>query len=150
MAPPSSRPGSSARPNSSGVPYHHGANGKAAVVSGAKMPGTPRREQSHRLEKAVQDPGLKDYVGLSGLSLFLLLLLRPATVSAPSAVLHPFPPPDPLAVSFPSTGSGVLCGQMDGACTARPYIPCMHALPGLHMHLPFVRWLGGRPFLCSG
>ncbi len=69
MAPPSSRPGSSARPNSSGVvPYHHGgANGKAAGVvlpsAAAKMPGTPRREQSHRLEKAVQDPGLKDYVG---------------------------------------------------------------------------------------
>ncbi|KAK4122296.1 hypothetical protein N657DRAFT_682095 [Parathielavia appendiculata] len=60
MAPPSSRPGSSARPGSSGVPYHHGVNGKAAVVA-AKVPGTPRREQSHRQEKAVQDPGLKDY-----------------------------------------------------------------------------------------
>ncbi|KAK4223879.1 putative ste ste11 cdc15 protein kinase [Podospora fimiseda] len=49
-------------------PYHHGggnsgsgnSNGKAAVVP-AKTPGTPRREQSYRLEKAVQDPGLKDY-----------------------------------------------------------------------------------------
>ncbi|KAL1836987.1 hypothetical protein VTJ49DRAFT_4421 [Mycothermus thermophilus] len=60
MAPPGSRPGSSARPNSAGMPYHHGANGKAAVVA-AKVPGTPRREQSHRSDKAVQDPGLKDY-----------------------------------------------------------------------------------------
>ena len=52
------------RPSSSSAerPYH-GANGKGAVVA-AKMPGTPRREQSHhRQEKAVQDPGLKDYVG---------------------------------------------------------------------------------------
>ncbi|KAK0719747.1 hypothetical protein B0H67DRAFT_599402 [Lasiosphaeris hirsuta] len=41
-------------------PYH-GANGKAVVA--AKMPGTPRRETGHGLarEKAVQDPGLKDY-----------------------------------------------------------------------------------------
>ncbi|KAL2016629.1 hypothetical protein VTK56DRAFT_3247 [Thermocarpiscus australiensis] len=39
-------------------PYH-GANGKAVVA--AKVPGTPRREQSHKQEKAVQDPGLKDY-----------------------------------------------------------------------------------------
>jgi hypothetical protein len=54
------------------VPYHHGANGKAAVVA-AKVPGTPRREQSHRQEKAVQDPGLKDYVG--GDSLLSLLLV---------------------------------------------------------------------------
>ncbi|KAK3903100.1 hypothetical protein C8A05DRAFT_33180 [Staphylotrichum tortipilum] len=70
MAPPSSRPGSSARPNTSaGVPYHHhsggsGANGKAAVGGlPPKVPGTPRREQSHHRggEKAVQDPGLKDY-----------------------------------------------------------------------------------------
>lgn len=71
MAPPSSRPGSSARPSSSGVPYHHaGANGRAVAASPASVPakmppGTPRREQSHRQEKAVQDPGLKDYVGLS-------------------------------------------------------------------------------------
>jgi hypothetical protein len=45
--------------------HHHSANGKAAAaVVAAKVPGTPsRREQSHRLEKAVQDPGLKDYVG---------------------------------------------------------------------------------------
>jgi hypothetical protein len=67
MAPPGSRPGSSARPGSAGVLYHHhhSANGKAAAaVVAAKVPGTPsRREQSHRLEKAVQDPGLKDYVG---------------------------------------------------------------------------------------
>ncbi|KAL2261244.1 hypothetical protein VTK26DRAFT_4515 [Humicola hyalothermophila] len=49
------------RPSSSSAerPYH-GANGKGAVVA-AKVPGTPRREQSHRQEKAVQDPGLKDY-----------------------------------------------------------------------------------------
>lgn len=53
------------RPASSGSaaerPYH-GANGKAVVA--AKVSGTPRREQSHRHDKAVQDPGLKDYVGL--------------------------------------------------------------------------------------
>lgn len=61
MAPPTPRPATS-----SGVverPYH-GANGKA-VVTAAKVPGTPRREQQqqgHRQEKAVQDPGLKDYV----------------------------------------------------------------------------------------
>lgn len=44
--------------------YHGGggANGKGQVVA-AKMPGTPRRETGgHRQEKAVQDPGLKDYV----------------------------------------------------------------------------------------
>ncbi|KAK4104023.1 hypothetical protein N658DRAFT_419833, partial [Parathielavia hyrcaniae] len=61
MAPPSSRPGSSARPASAGVPYHHGASGKVAIVA-AKGPGTPRREQSHRQDRAVQDPGLKDYI----------------------------------------------------------------------------------------
>ncbi|KAL2160610.1 hypothetical protein VTH06DRAFT_1298 [Thermothelomyces fergusii] len=81
MAPPSSRPGSSARPGSAGVPYHHHhqphhnqhhgqhqstPNGKVAVVAvaAAKGSGTPRRDQSsHRSEKnvAVQDPGLKDY-----------------------------------------------------------------------------------------
>ncbi|GAB1314056.1 Protein kinase of the Mitotic Exit Network [Madurella fahalii] len=44
--------------NAAERPYH-GANGKAVVA--VKMPGTPRREQSHRQEKAVQDPGLKDY-----------------------------------------------------------------------------------------
>ncbi|KAL2266281.1 hypothetical protein VTJ83DRAFT_5633 [Remersonia thermophila] len=60
MAPSGSRPGSSARPGSAGMPYHHGANGKAAAVA-AKVPGTPRREQNHRSDKAVQDPGLKDY-----------------------------------------------------------------------------------------
>ncbi|KAK4163591.1 hypothetical protein QBC43DRAFT_57393 [Cladorrhinum sp. PSN259] len=37
------------------------SNGKAAVVPSAKTPGTPRREQSYRQEKAVQDPALKDY-----------------------------------------------------------------------------------------
>lgn len=75
MAPPNSRPGSSARPGSAGVPYHHSANGRAAVVAPAKTPGTPRREQqsSHRLEKPVQDPGMKDYVGWRAVSHSLLL-----------------------------------------------------------------------------
>ncbi|KAK4172351.1 hypothetical protein QBC36DRAFT_294433, partial [Triangularia setosa] len=45
-------------------PYHHGGGsgggGKHQAVV-AKTPGTPRREQSYRLEKPVQDPGLKDY-----------------------------------------------------------------------------------------
>ncbi|KAM7223293.1 hypothetical protein V8F06_001170 [Rhypophila decipiens] len=41
--------------------YHGGGNGKGQVVA-AKMPGTPRRDTGgHRQEKAVQDPGLKDY-----------------------------------------------------------------------------------------
>ncbi|KAK3946046.1 hypothetical protein QBC46DRAFT_302417 [Diplogelasinospora grovesii] len=53
MAPPGS--GSSATERA-----YHGANGKAAVVA-AKMPGTPRRDTGHAREKAVQDPGLKDY-----------------------------------------------------------------------------------------
>ncbi|KAK4138010.1 hypothetical protein BT67DRAFT_439232 [Trichocladium antarcticum] len=48
------------RPSSSSAerPYH-GANGRAVVA--AKVPGTPRREQSYKQEKALQDPGLKDY-----------------------------------------------------------------------------------------
>ncbi|KAK3326488.1 hypothetical protein B0H66DRAFT_162113 [Apodospora peruviana] len=50
-------------PNASGTSStdrsYHGANGKAVVA--AKMPGTPRRNTDHRQEKAVQDPGLKDY-----------------------------------------------------------------------------------------
>ncbi|KAM7185406.1 hypothetical protein V8F20_011825 [Naviculisporaceae sp. PSN 640] len=42
---------------------YHGANGKGHQVVAAKMPGTPRRDTGgHRQEKAVQDPGLKDYV----------------------------------------------------------------------------------------
>ncbi|KAK4192935.1 cytokinesis protein sepH [Podospora australis] len=45
--------GSSSRPTTS-------SGGGAAVVM-AKTPGTPRREQSYRQEKAVQDPGFKDY-----------------------------------------------------------------------------------------
>lgn len=59
---PNRSPGSAAE-----RPYH-GANGKAVVA--AKMPGTPRREQSHRQEKAVQDPGLKDYVRSPSASYF--------------------------------------------------------------------------------
>ncbi|KAK0635153.1 hypothetical protein B0T17DRAFT_482890 [Bombardia bombarda] len=50
-------------PNPPGTPVdrsYHGANGNKAVVA-AKMPGTPRRDNDHRREKAVQDPGLKDY-----------------------------------------------------------------------------------------
>lgn len=75
--PPGSRPGSSARPNTSaGVPYHHhhgSANGSKGAAQ-PKMPGTPRREQSHHRggEKAVQDPGLKDYVGFSFSFLYLV------------------------------------------------------------------------------
>ncbi|SPQ21983.1 4c1c0749-3f0d-4a55-94ab-df64d9edd449 [Thermothielavioides terrestris] len=59
MAPPPTP-----RPASSGVaerPYHGGANGRA-VVAAKVTPGTPRREQQAlRQEKAVQDPGLRDY-----------------------------------------------------------------------------------------
>ena len=41
--------------------YHGGVNGKAVVAT--KMPGTPRRDTGgHSRERAVQDPGLKDYV----------------------------------------------------------------------------------------
>ncbi|EAA32185.2 hypothetical protein GE21DRAFT_7765 [Neurospora crassa] len=41
---------------------YHGGNGKAAAVVATKVPGTPRREAGgHGREKAVQDPGLKDY-----------------------------------------------------------------------------------------
>ncbi|KAK3377813.1 hypothetical protein B0H63DRAFT_226316 [Podospora didyma] len=51
----------SARSISAERPYN-GANGKAAgAVVPVKMPGTPRRDTSHAREKAVQDPGLKDY-----------------------------------------------------------------------------------------
>ncbi|KAK1754510.1 hypothetical protein QBC47DRAFT_302152 [Echria macrotheca] len=41
--------------------YHGAGNGKAVVAT--KMPGTPRRDTGggHSREKAVQDPGLKDY-----------------------------------------------------------------------------------------
>ncbi|KAJ4306275.1 Protein kinase of the Mitotic Exit Network [Collariella sp. IMI 366227] len=57
------RPPNPPRPaTSSGVSYHgaNGGNNKGGVVP-AKVPGTPRRGESHRLEKAVQDPGLRDY-----------------------------------------------------------------------------------------
>jgi hypothetical protein len=116
------------------VPYHHGPNGKAAVVS-AKMPGTPRREQSHRQEKAVQDPGLKDYVGgdVSLLSWFglLLLLLPPPPPPLPSSgsaasqrhstSSWPVPVPD-LLFSFPLTGLGFCAGAWGLHCTARPFV----------------------------
>jgi hypothetical protein len=50
---------------SSAERQYHGANNGKAVV--AKMPGTPHRRDTgghgHSREKAVQDPGLKDYVG---------------------------------------------------------------------------------------
>jgi hypothetical protein len=52
---------------SSAERQYHGANNGKAVV--AKMPGTPHRRDTgghgHSREKAVQDPGLKDYVGAS-------------------------------------------------------------------------------------
>ena len=51
---------------------YHGGNGKAAAVVATKVPGTPRREAGgHGREKAVQDPGLKDYVRRSS-SLLLI------------------------------------------------------------------------------
>lgn len=65
-------PGSSSTERS-----YHGGNGKAAAVVATKMPGTPRREAGgHGREKAVQDPGLKDYVRLS----FLLTPIFPGCV----------------------------------------------------------------------
>ena len=145
MAPPSSRPGSSARPSSSGVPYLHGsANGKptGAGAAPAKMaPGTPRREQSHRQEKAVQDPGLKDYVGSRAVFFLgcLLAIARfgrwyctPRLAGCPALVVSLF--------TLRRTGHCVC--ELDGVCTARPYIHAMHALPGLHMHPPIrpVAW----------
>ncbi|KAK3955332.1 hypothetical protein QBC32DRAFT_359429 [Pseudoneurospora amorphoporcata] len=55
-------PGSS---STEGRSYHGGNGSKAAAaaaVVATKMPGTPRREAGgHAREKAVQDPGLKDY-----------------------------------------------------------------------------------------
>ena len=61
--------------------HHHGSVGKVSVVTAvaaAKSPGTPRREQSHRLEKAiaVQDPGLRDYVSRGFLHIHFLCRLR--------------------------------------------------------------------------
>jgi hypothetical protein len=74
MAPPPTP-----RPASSGVaerPYHGGANGRA-VVAAKVTPGTPRREQQAlRQEKAVQDPGLRDYVCWHHFS-FLFFVMRP-------------------------------------------------------------------------
>jgi hypothetical protein len=136
MAPPGSRPGSSARPGSAGVLYHHhhSANGKAAAaVVAAKVPGTPsRREQSHRLEKAVQDPGLKDYVGgdllLSFFLSFFLFRLRLFMFDRP--VLAPN-----LSVSFHS-----LLSLHDPSL--HPYL---QTLPDLHLASTIVRWLGSRP-----
>ncbi|KAL2129601.1 hypothetical protein VTI74DRAFT_7535 [Chaetomium olivicolor] len=57
-----SRPANPPRPaTSSGVSYHGAANGNKGAAVAAKVPGTPRRGESHRQEKAVQDPGLRDY-----------------------------------------------------------------------------------------
>ncbi|KAI0134230.1 cell division control protein [Xylariales sp. AK1849] len=61
MAPTS---GHSSNPSTSsnGERQHHVVNGKPTVVAARheRAPGTPRKESSGR-EKAVQDPGLKDY-----------------------------------------------------------------------------------------
>jgi hypothetical protein len=156
MAPPSSRPGSSARPGSAGVPYHHhhnqqhhGANGKPAIVttaaaaSAAKGPGTPRREQSHRLEKAVavQDPGLKDYVGWDFASFFFLRGLFPLST------WPPFPPPIPAPFLSSEGCLFFFFFLVDGwLVSARPVPTYMAACPyRAYMHLRFVRRLGGRP-----
>ena len=65
-------PGSSSTERS----YHGGNGSKAAAVVATKMPGTPRREAGgHAREKAVQDTGLKDYVG--GLLFFISSLSYP-------------------------------------------------------------------------
>lgn len=115
MAPPGSRPGSSARPGSAGVLYHHhhSANGKAAAaVVAAKVPGTPsRREQSHRLEKAVQDPGLKDYVGGD--------LLLPFFLSFFGCVCSCSTAPFSLPICLYRSA---LSWVPDRVCTTRPYI----------------------------
>lgn len=150
MAPPGSRPGSSARPGSAGVPYHHhnqhhqhhGSVGKVSVVTAvaaAKSPGTPRREQSHRLEKAVavQDPGLRDYVSRGFLYIYFLW----------PPLLHGI-----YGHIFLSLGAWWVC-VVDGACTARPYteFTWLHALPahictcdslsGLATGLEFFVWI---------
>lgn len=72
-------PGSSSTTEGGGRSYYGGNGSKAAATTAAtaaavvatKMPGTPRREagSGHAREKAVQDPGLKDYVRLSSFSL---------------------------------------------------------------------------------
>jgi len=61
----SQRPSSS---QSSGRQYHHNANdsrgsaGSGATPRHERTPNTPRKESNGR-ERAVQDPGLRDYVG---------------------------------------------------------------------------------------
>nr|CDP25270.1 Putative cell division control protein [Podospora anserina S mat+] len=72
MAPPPPPPppiGPSGSDRAAAAYHQGGGNGgklqqqqqQQAVVGSSKTPGTPRREQSYRLEKPVQDPGLKDY-----------------------------------------------------------------------------------------
>ena len=87
-------------------------------------------------------PGAEGLCRLSALLALLLLLLRPSSVSASSAIPHrpdPFAPPR-SAVSFPSASSGVLCGQMEPirpvhtshACMPyRAYICIYHSSGGL-------------------
>jgi len=154
MAPPSSRPGSSARPSSSGVPYLHGsANGKptGAGAAPAKMaPGTPRREQSHRQEKAVQDPGLKDYVG-SRAVFFLGCLLAIARFGRWYCTPRLAGCPAPVVSLFTLRGWGIVCvGWTESARPVPTYMPCMPCRAYTCIH-QFARWLGGRPrVLCSG
>jgi hypothetical protein len=109
------------RPSSSSAerPYH-GANGRAVVA--AKVPGTPRREQSYKQEKALQDPGLKDYVGLQ---------LHWCPCSSPTPSLFPFWPPSAstFTVLFSPNRPGLLL-RVNRVCTARPYIQiCIPAGP---------------------
>lgn len=54
-------------PGHSAERQYHVAGGGAVVPNGkaaapVKGPGTPRRETTHSRERAMQDPGLKDYV----------------------------------------------------------------------------------------
>lgn len=46
-------------------PYHGQPNGRVAASRerGAAVPGTPSRKDKGRESMAVQDPGLRDYVG---------------------------------------------------------------------------------------
>jgi hypothetical protein len=74
-------------PGSSTERQYHGANGKAVIAATGKMPGTPRRDTGgHAREKAVQDPGLKDYVCLG----FLFFFLSPFSHIIPSLSLFYF------------------------------------------------------------
>ena len=94
-------PGSSAE-----RPYHAAAaaaNGKAIVAG--KPPGPARRDTGHTRERALQDPGLKDYV------CFRFCLVCPVCKAAIFPFSFSFPPPAVVLLLLPFL-PGFGCGDI--------------------------------------